>query len=72
MCTLDASFKLQFEFTGYNGEKDAQIVSMNGDEVTAFHGHPNLPTGEGVLPIHFVGCFCVSFVPSGPRVVVDV
>lgn len=51
----------------YNGKKDAQIlISMNGDEVTAFRGHPHLPTGEGVLPIHFVsGVFALALCQVG-------
>lgn len=63
--------KLQSEFTGYNREKDARIVSMDGDEVTASRGRPRLPTGEGVLPIRFIWCFCVNCVPTKPRVAVD-
>lgn len=53
-CVCWVPVKLQSKFTSYNEEKDAQIVSMNGDEVTTFRGHSRLPTGEGVLPIHWV------------------
>lgn len=61
--------KLQSKFTSYNGEKDAQIVSMDSDEVTAFRGHSRLPTGKAYC--QFIRCFYISFVPTGPRVVME-
>lgn len=74
MCTLDASFKLQSEFTGLQWKE--RCADFNFHERRRSDCVPWTSTfanGGGRIANSFrFRCFCVSFVPSGPRVVVDV